>query len=181
MQRTRKILVTVGIAVGAVGLGAVASAAVDNISSDEGDNPSTSTTEATTTTFAPATTDEPATTAAPTTTVDETAPTSPDTTLPDSDVTEPVDELPGPDAAPDGEEGADGPPDAALFGQCTAFSGRAQPGDSEAWQRLHERADGDIDGFCEGVLGERADRRTGPKEGRPGRGGPPGFRGRGPN
>ncbi len=135
----RKILVSLCIGVGAVGLGAAASAAVDGI----GDEPTTTTStivaggETTTTTVAPVT--EPPTTEAPTTVPPVTEPpaTEAPTTVPP--VTEP------PVAQVDQP--------ANLYGQCTAFAGRAQPGNSRAWERLDELAGGDIDGLCAEVLG----------------------------
>jgi hypothetical protein len=55
---------------------------------------------------------------------------------------------------------------ANLHGQCTAFAGRAQPGNSRAWERLNELAGGDIDGFCAEVLGApRSDDEGEPTEG----------------
>ncbi len=197
MLRTRKILVTLGITVGAVGLGAAVSAAVDG-SGAETDGPTTTTSTSTTTTTTTTTT------SVPTTTIElpdgtDPDPTSPDETVPGSDVPETPDDVPAPESsADDGEESTDagGPPDAALFGQCTAFAGRPQPGDSEAWQRLYERAGGDIEGFCAPIVGDHPGRghgagpaadpprsapgRSGDSDGPPGPPGPPGASRGGP-
>ena len=127
----RRALVSVGIAAGALGLGAGAAAAVDGITQgDAGDvEVTTTTTDATTTTSEATTT----------------------TTTPANGAAPPVAESP----STGGEPESDGAP----FGLCNAFSGRSQPGNSQAWQRLNEAAGGDIEGYCAEVLAEhRADK-----------------------
>jgi hypothetical protein len=135
MTNTRKVLVALGVMIGAVGIGAAASAAVDHSADDDTVTGSSSTTT---------------THAAPTT---ETAPDSSSTTTTQA---APTTEAPAATEGPlegTDEQSAEGPPEAALFGQCTAFSGRSQPGNSQAYQRLEARAGGDIAGFCAEILG----------------------------
>ena len=92
----------------------------------------------TTTTEAPPTTGEaPPTSEDTTTTAEPTSTSAPTTELPTTTV-----------AAPE-------PSEANLYGQCTAFAGRGQPGNSRAWERLQERAGGDIEGFCAQVFAQR--------------------------
>lgn len=136
MLSSTKALASLGV-VAVMVVGGVTVAAVEG-SDDPTVADETTTTEAPTTTEEPTTTGETTTTEAPTTTEEPTTTAAPTTEAPTTTV-----------APPEAAE-------ANLYGQCTAFSGRQQPGNSQAWLRLQERAGGDIEGFCAEVFAQRA-------------------------
>lgn len=107
----------------------------------------------TTTTEAPPTSDEPTTTSDDTTTTEVPSTTSAPTTTAEPTTTAPTTTV----AAPE-------PSEVNLHGQCTAFAGREQPGSSQAWLRLQERAGGDIDGFCAQVFAQGGGEDDGAEE-----------------
>lgn len=136
-MNSKKALVSIGLVIGALGVAATASAL--GAEEDPGVGEPTTTVEGPTTSQVP-TTDEPTDTSDPTTT------TEPTTTIEAPVTTEaPVTSMPPPTTV--------APAVAAnAFGQCTAFSGRSQPGNSQAWQRLHDTAGGDIEEYCADIL-----------------------------
>ena len=137
MMSSKKAIVSIGLVIGALGLAATASAL--GAAEDPGVVEPTTTVEGPTTSQIP-------TTAAPT---DTSEPTT--TTIEEPVTTEaPVTAQPPPTTvAPEVASNA--------FGQCTAFSGRTQPGNSQAWQRLYDTAGGDIEGYCAEILAGRGD------------------------
>lgn len=135
MLSSTKALTSLGV-VAVMVVGGVTVAAVEG-SDDPTVADETTTTEAVPSDDEPTTTGEPTTTEAPTTTEEPTTTAAPTTEAPATTV-----------APPEAAE-------ANLYGQCTAFSGREQPGNSQAWLRLQERAGGDIEGFCAEVFAQR--------------------------
>ena len=136
MMSSKKAVVSIGLVIGALGIAATASALVGAAEDPVVESPTT-TVEETTTSEVP-TTAEPASTSVPTTSIGE-----PTTT-----------EVPTTTAAPTPAV----PVVAAnAFGQCTAFAGRPQPGNSQAWQRLYDTAGGDIESYCAGVIAAHDD------------------------
>jgi hypothetical protein len=137
----RRAVATVGIAIGAIGMGAVAAAAADGanpplVPADQSTSSTivapTSTTEATTTSTEVTTTTE-ATTTTTTGVTTTTEATTTTTAVPTS---------------PGAPSGATAP---EAFGLCTAFAGRSQPGNSQGWQRLQDLAGGDVQAYCQQV------------------------------
>lgn len=136
MLSSTKALSSLGV-VAVMVVGGVAVAAVE-APADPEETVETTTTEAPPTTGeATPTSEDTTTTEATTTTAEPTTTSAPTTELPTTTV-----------AAPE-------PSEANLYGQCTAFAGRGQPGNSRAWERLQERAGGDIEGFCAQVFAQR--------------------------
>jgi hypothetical protein len=134
----RRAVVTVGIAIGAIGLGAAAAAAADG----PDQTPVISDQSTTTTTDAPSTT----TTEASTTTTTEPNTTTTEATTTTTEATTTTTAVPVTPAAPSGVDAPE------AFGLCTAFSGRSQPGRSQGWQRLQDLAGGDVGAYCQQVL-----------------------------
>ena len=130
MLSSTKALSSLGV-VAVMVVGGVAVAAVEAPADPE------ETVETTTTEAPPTTGEAPPTSEDTTTTAEPTSTSAPTTELPTTTV-----------AAPE-------PSEANLYGQCTAFAGRGQPGNSRAWERLQERAGGDIEGFCAQVFAQR--------------------------
>ena len=130
MLSSTKALSSLGV-IAVMVVGGVAVAAVEAPADPE------ETVETTTTEAPPTTGEAPPTSEDTTTTAEPTSTSAPTTELPTTTV-----------AAPE-------PSEANLYGQCTAFAGRGQPGNSRAWERLQERAGGDIEGFCAQVFAQR--------------------------
>ena len=141
IMSSKKAVVSIGLVIGALGLAATASAL--GAAEDPGAGEPTTTVEGPTTSQVP-------TTAGPTDTSEPTTTTT-TTTIEEPVTTEaPVTTLPPPTTvAPEAASNA--------FGQCTAFSGRTQPGNSQAWQRLYDTAGGDIEGYCAEILAAHGD------------------------
>ena len=136
MVITRKALVTIGMTIGAVAVGGAASAAVGHLSGPDATVeattvPTSTTTAESTTTDASTSTSTAETTSTTMATTTTTAPATTTTTAAE-----------------------------APFGLCNAFSGRPQPGNSRAWQRLDEQAGGDIEKFCHDALARHHDDQT---------------------
>ena len=145
MMSSKKAIVSIGLVIGALGLAATASAL--GAAEDPGIVEPTTTVEGPATSQV-STTVEPTDKSEPTTTEPTTEPTA---TIEEPVTTEaPVTALPPPTT---------GAPEASVnaFGQCTAFSGRSQPGNSQAWQRLYDTAGGDIEGYCADILAAHGD------------------------
>lgn len=159
MDRSRKVLASVGVLVGAIAVGTVAAAAVDGDPGDPGDDTTTTTEE----------------TVVTSSTVDSTTPEESSTTT-TTDTTAPEPELRSPSATPGSvpdEPGAGDSFVAGAHGLCTAFSGRPQPGNSQGWQRLQDAAGGDVEGYCAQVFAAKeAQRGSEPEVEEPGDGGP---------
>ena len=160
MDRSRKVLASVGVLVGAIAVGTVAAAAVDGGSGTPEDDTSTTAEESVVTSS----------------TVDSTTPEESSTTTTSTDTTAPEPELGSPTATPGSVQVEPGAGDsfvAGAHGLCTAFSGRPQPGNSQGWQRLQDAAGDDVEGYCAKVFAAKeAQRDSEPEVEEPGDGGP---------
>ncbi|MGI9578547.1 MAG: hypothetical protein ACR2OH_10135 [Microthrixaceae bacterium] len=154
MDRSRKALATLGVLLGTTVVGAAAAAAVDGGTDGSTEESTTSTEGGSSTTSAPA---------EDTSTTTVTDSTLPDPTVPDSSAPDSTTSSSTTTSAPD-DPGSEYPlVGAEAYGLCNAFAARAQPGNSQGWQRLQDAAGGDVDAYCAEVFAvKQAERNSGP-------------------